>query len=245
MLIERAGPLHPGARSLFHGSVSMSELAHYVLIPDIISAATHAAVLQAANNVPFRDGRETAGTWEGHRKHNAQAEQGSIRSVCDAVMNEIMLDKRLREWALPHEAVQPILNRYRVGDAYGLHEDSPLQSGIRSDLSYTLFLSDPHTYQGGELVLGTGDASVRIKLPARALVCYASGTPHQVTRVADGERLALVGWMRSIVRDPAKRQILRDLKETTDALAGRDDTREPVARLSRVYGGLLRRWAFA
>ena len=103
---------------------------------------------------------------------------------------------------------------------------------------------EPGDYEGGELLLGEGDAAMPIKLPARALVCYPTGLLHQVRPVRSGQRLVMVGWMQSIVRDPGCRELLHELRATTDALTGRDDVAEQVATLSRVYGGLLRRWAF-
>lgn len=222
----------------------MTQLSTFFTVPEIISEATHAQVLAVVREVPFHDGAHTAGRWDGQRKHNTQADAESIRPVCKMVMREVMTNRTLCNRALPHEAVQPILNRYRRGDGYGLHEDSPIQSGIRADLSFTLFLSDPSSYEGGELVLGDGPSATRVKLPARSLVCYASGTLHEVLPVTAGERFAMVGWLRSIVRDAGRREILFTLRETTDALAERADLEHEVGALSRVYGGLLRAWAY-
>jgi len=222
----------------------MSALASFFVVPEVISPDTHARVLAVAREAPFHDGAHTAGRWEGHRKRNTQADGPHIRPVCNDVMQEVMTNRALCNRALPHEAVQPMLSCYREGDFYGPHEDSPIQSGIRADLSYTLFLSEPGEYEGGELLLGEGDAATPIKLPARALVCYPTGLLHQVQPVRSGQRLVMVGWMQSIVRDPGRRALLHDLRATADALTGRDDLQEHVATLSRVYGGLLRRWAF-
>jgi PKHD-type hydroxylase len=223
----------------------MPQPADYFIVTEVISEGTHARVLEAAAQATFHDGATTAGRWEGHRKRNMQCDRAAIQPICKAVMQEVMTNRTLCNRALPHEAVQPMLNRYRTGDFYGIHEDSPIQSGIRADLSYTLFLSDPSAYEGGELRLGTGEAEVAIKLPARALVCYPSGTVHQVSPIVSGERLAMVGWMRSIVRDAGQRSMLSDLREAIDGLAERDGLDEQVCALSRVYGGLMRQWAFA
>ncbi|MCH9688882.1 MAG: Fe2+-dependent dioxygenase [Deltaproteobacteria bacterium] len=223
----------------------MSQLAHFFTIDNVISETTLARVLQAASAVPFHDGARTAGRWEGQRKCNTQADREGMRSACDAVMDELMTHRALCKRVLPHEAVQPMLSRYRVGDFYGPHEDSPIQSGIRADLSYSLFLGDPSTYEGGELVLGEGKAAVSIKLPSRSLVCYPTGLMHQVLPVTAGQRLVLVGWMQSLVRDPGQRDLLHEVHQTTDRLAAREGLETEVAALSRVYGRLLRQWAFA
>jgi len=215
------------------------------IVEDIISAQLCDRALAIAGDTPFIDGASTAGRWEGQHKHNAQARREPIEPLCEAVLDELLRNRTLCNRTLPHEAVQPMLNRYRAGDFYGPHEDSPIQSGIRADLSYTLFLSEPSAYEGGELVLGDGPTAMRVKPPSRALVCYPSGTLHQVLPVTRGERLALVGWMQSVVRDPARRELLCELRETTDAIAARGDAQPDVASLSRVYGGLLRSWAFA
>jgi PKHD-type hydroxylase len=222
----------------------MTQLSTFFTVADVLSEGMYAQVLAAAREAPFRDGSHTAGRWDGQRKRNTQADSESIRPLCKSVMREVMTNRTLCNRALPHEAVQPILNRYRAGDGYGAHEDSPIQSGIRADLSFTLFLSEPASYDGGELVLGDGAAAVQLKLPARSLVCYASGTLHEVLPVRSGERLALVGWLQSMVRDAGRRELLFALRETTDALAQRDDVEHEVTTLSRLYGGLLRCWAF-
>lgn len=222
----------------------MSSLLRYFVIEDAIGVQTHAQVLEAARAVPFLDGSQTAGRWDGQHKQNHQAPREAMRPSCDRVMDELTTHRTLCRRALPHRAVQPTLNRYRAGDHYGPHEDSPIQDGIRADLSYTLFLCAPSEYEGGELRLGEGEGAVAFKLPARSLVCYPSGTLHQVLPVRSGERLALIGWIQSIVRDPVHRSMLSELRDATDALTDRPGLEAEVAALSRVYGGLLRRWAF-
>ena len=113
--------------------------------------------------------------------------------------------------ARPKQLVGLLVSRYRPGMEYGLHVDDAMMQGVRTDLSFTLFLSAPEAYEGGELVIEGNDAENAIKLPAGSAVVYPTTSLHRVAPVTAGERLVVVGWVRSLIRRADQREILFDL----------------------------------
>jgi PKHD-type hydroxylase len=127
--------------------------------------------------------------------------------------------------------------------AYGAHVDDALMRGVRSDLSLTLFLADPGSYEGGELVVESSAGEQAIKLAAGALVLYPATALHRVEPVRGGVRLAAVGWIRSFVRDAARREVLFDLDRARRRLFERHGKTEEVDLLHKTSANLLRMWA--
>ena len=137
-----------------------------------------------------------------------------------------------------------IFSRYEPGHAYGTHVDDPMMTGddgrrFRTDLSFTLFLSDPTTYSGGELVVEGRPTSSRAKLPAGGLLLYPSGDPHRVEPVTSGQRLACVGWVQSFVRRADQREVLFDLSRVKAAV----DDPEVLLLTDKTLSNLMRMWA--
>jgi PKHD-type hydroxylase len=152
--------------------------------------------------------------------------------------------------ALPRQIFPPLFNLYRVGNGFGNHIDNAVRYDnsrqpplpVRTDLSVTLFLSDPEEYDGGELVIEDSSGVHRVKLPAGDLVLYPSTTVHRVETVTRGERLASFFWLQSMVRDPGERRLLFDLDVATQKLS-RDYPGHPaMVELTGIYHNLLRRW---
>ena len=125
---------------------------------------------------------------------------------------------------------------------YGAHMDNAIMGDMRVDLSLTLFLSDPSEYEGGELVIDFATGERTIKLPAGSAVLYPTTAPHRVTEVTQGQRLVVVTWIRSMVRDPAAREILFDLKTAQNSLSKQLGKSPEIDLLSKSYTNLLRRW---
>lgn len=200
------------------------------------------AALAAAE---FRDGRATAGWSAAKVKRNLQATSGQ------AEVDELRrtLEARILGHAVVALAARPkrltplILSRYEAGMAYGAHVDDALMRGVRSDLSLTLFLADPESYEGGELVIESSAGEQAVKLAAGALVLYPSTALHRVEPVRGGVRLAAVGWIRSFVRDAARREILFDLDRARRRLFERHGKTEEVDLLHKTSANLLRMWA--
>jgi PKHD-type hydroxylase len=115
--------------------------------------------------------------------------------------------------------------------------------GVRTDVSFTLFLSDPETYDGGALVIETSGGEDEIKLPAGSLVAYPSTTLHRVAEVTRGERLAAVGWARSFIRDPGRREMLFDLDTARQLVFQKSGKTAEFDLLSKTSANLLRMWA--
>jgi PKHD-type hydroxylase len=126
---------------------------------------------------------------------------------------------------------------------YGSHVDDALMNGMRSDVSFTLFLSNPDTYEGGALVIETSAGEEDVKLPAGSLVAYPSTTLHRVAKVTKGARLAAVGWARSFIRDGAQRELLFDLDTARQRIFQKDGKTAEFDLLSKTSANLLRMWA--
>ncbi len=154
--------------------------------------------------------------------------------------------------ALPLKVFPPLFNRYEGGEDFGLHVDNAirLQRGsdfrIRSDLSATLFLDDPDSYDGGELVIEDRFGPQVVKLPAGHLVLYPASSLHRVTPVTRGVRTASFLWLQSMVRDDGERRTLFELDEAIQSVAASNGQGDPaVVKLTGIYHNLLRRWADA
>jgi len=215
-------------------------------IPDILSKDQCAAIIASLSDEGFEDGRKTAGGRAAKVKRNEQLGTNAPdkKAIQAQILDALETAKRFRRFAFPATVAKPIVSRYRVGMEYGLHVDNAiLASGVRSDLSVTVFLNEPETYQGGELEILSGFGPVQIKLPAGAAIVYPSSTLHRVLPVTAGERLAAVTWVQSRVRDPARREILIDLDLARSKLESTAPKAEETDRAGRAYANLLRMWA--
>jgi PKHD-type hydroxylase len=145
--------------------------------------------------------------------------------------------------ARPRYMTPLIVSRYREGQTYGSHVDDALMQGLRTDLSFTLFLADPESYDGGELVIADTLETRAIKLPAGSLILYPSTTLHHVAPVTRGTRLAVVGWVQSWIRDAGQREILFDLERSVRQVFDREGKSELFDLLAKSRSNLLRMWA--
>jgi PKHD-type hydroxylase len=217
----------------------------YFVISDILSAAEVADTVAVLADVTFVEGRATAGWHARLVKNNLQA-SGSDRRL--ATLRDT-ITARIRDNPLFRLAVRPktltplILSRYEPGMEYGTHVDDAMMNGVRSDVSFTLFLADPASYDGGALVLESPAGEDDVKLPSGALVAYAATMLHRVAPVTRGTRLAAVGWARSLIRDPAKRDLLFDLDTARQRLFAREGKMPEFDLLSKTSANLLRMWA--
>lgn len=190
----------------------------------------------------FEDGALTAGRIAKRVKKNEQAKPTGLAADFTALIEKrLMKNEVFRAAARPKSLIRILLSRYRPGMAYGTHSDDAFMDGVRADLSFTLFLSDPGDYDGGELVIEEPSGERLIKLPAGSLVLYPSNTLHRVAEVTKGERRAAAGWVRSLVRGTEERETLFDV-----ALALRQaeatGNEALINRLLKIQGTLLRRW---
>lgn len=222
---------------------------HLLCIADVLPADTLPALHTRIAALAWADGRQTAGWAARTVKQNEQADAGdaTLAALRNELLASLSAHPLLRLYARPRRFSAPLVSRYRNGMQYGRHVDDALMGDppLRTDLAFTLFLSDPDSYDGGELVLEGTDGETPVKLAAGALVLYATGNSHRVTPVTRGERIAAVGWIQSHVRDAAQREILFDLDRTRRAIFDAEGDSEHFATLSRASASLLRMWAEA
>lgn len=221
-------------------------------IPDVLSAEEVREFRRALDAAEWVDGRETAGSQSAEVKHNLQLPESSpaARRLGDLVLDALGRSELFISAALPNRIFPPLFNKYEGGGSFGAHLDNAIRAvrgtpvRIRTDLSATLFLSDPDSYEGGELVIETGFGVQEVKLPAGHLVLYPSTSIHYVAPVTSGARVSSFFWMQSMVRNTDDRTILFDLDQSIQALTGeRGGNDEVVLTLSGVYQNLLRRVA--
>lgn len=217
------------------------------ILENILSSEQLAQILDVTARVKFQDGAATAGWYAREVKVNEQAQEGqeALIGVQQLVANVVQSNPTSNSACLPNRLSVPVISRYGIGMAYGAHIDDAIRGGnpaMRADISYTLFLSDPNSYDGGELVIVDGGGERRVKLSAGSVIFYPSDTLHWVNKITEGERIAAVGWIQSVVRDPKKREVLFDLdisrRETFDA-QGKNAVFD---RLAKSYSNLLRMW---
>jgi PKHD-type hydroxylase len=216
-----------------------------LLINDVLSADDVAKIADRAAALRFVDGATTAGWHAKIVKNNLQAD----RSHPDyAPLNKTVIDALLRNQIF-HMAARPrhitplLFSRYRDGMEYGTHVDDAIMNNLRSDISFTLALADPASYDGGELVMESTGGAQAYKLKAGQLIIYPSTMLHRVTPVTKGERIAAVGWCQSYVKDAAQREILFDLDRARRAIFEREKKSREFDLLSRCHANLLRMWA--
>jgi PKHD-type hydroxylase len=149
--------------------------------------------------------------------------------------------------ARPLRIAPPLFSRYEPGMEYGTHVDDAVMSGgdapVRTDIAFTLFLSDPASYQGGELVVETTGGEQIYKLEAGSMIVYPASTLHRVAPVTEGVRLACVSWIQSQVRDPHRRELLFDLDTARRTLFEREGKTAEFDLISKSVANLLRMWA--
>lgn len=222
-------------------------------VPELLTPDELAKVRAMLEDADWADGRLTAGTQSARVKSNLQLPEESV--VARAARAHILaaLDRSALFFsaALPRRIFPPLFNRYEEGMAFGNHVDNAIRthagSGqrLRTDLSATLFLSDPESYDGGELVVDDTYGSHAVKLPAGHLVLYPSTSLHRVQPVTRGARVACFFWIESLVREDAQRTLLFDMDAAIAALRQAHGDEAPVVAMTGVYHNLLRRWAVA
>lgn len=217
-----------------------------VLTPEQVKEAR-----QALESADWVDGRVSAGHLATRVKENEQlAEDHPVsRRLGDAVLQALGRHPEFLAAALPLKVLPPRFNRYRGGGQYGMHVDASVFSvpgtphRIRSDLSATLFLSDPDEYEGGELVVADTYGEHAVRLAAGDMVLYPGSSLHRVTPVTRGTRLASFFWIQSLVRDDGRRALMWELDGAIRDLAGELPGHPALDRLTGVYHNLLRQWA--
>jgi PKHD-type hydroxylase len=214
-----------------------------IIIGDVLSGVELDSLRAALGDARFDDGRETAGFAARNVKHNLQAATDPALDAPRKLASERILANEVFALAVRPKALSLMFSRYDPGMHYGTHVDDALMRGMRTDVAFTLFLSDPDSYVGGELVIDTAAGEDPIKLAAGALVAYPATSLHRVAKVTRGMRLAAVGWARSFVRDPAQRELLFDLDTARRKLFAQQRQTAEFDLISKSLANLLRMWA--
>ena len=222
-----------------------------LVIPDLLSPEQTRQCRDALAQADWVDGRGTAGHAALKAKHNLQlaADHPLARQLGDLILEALTASPVFMSAALPLRVLPPRFNRYEGGGNYGFHIDNSVMNvpgaalRIRTDISSTLFFSDPDEYDGGELVIQDTYGEQRIKLPAGHLVVYPGTSLHQVTPVTRGARLASFFWTQSLVRDDARRSLLYQMDQAIQSLTAKGGSDDEVSTLIGVYHNLLRQWS--
>ena len=218
----------------------------------IIEAVLNSNQLDIAHRIiaegKFIDGRSSAGMAAERVKHNEELalNEQQFRDLNNLVMGSLVKHPVYRSSAMPLRVAAPYYARYTPGMSYGLHVDDPLmgQGDIyRSDVSATIFLNPPETYDGGELVIQTPFGDQKVKLAAGHAVIYPSSSIHRVAQVTRGERLVAITWIQSMVRSPDRRALLHELNQARETLLQERPDAAETARVNHSYINLVRMWS--
>ena len=221
-------------------------------IPDVLDAAGVARLRAIVDAGEWVDGNATSGPQSALAKRNEQLGEDSAaaREGGALVLDALGRSPLFIAAALPSKIFPPLFNRYAGGQVFGTHIDNAIRMKrgtdfrIRSDLSATLFLADPDSYDGGELVVEGAFGVQAVKLPPGHMILYPASSLHRVEPVTRGVRVASFFWLQSMVRDGEARRHLFELDQSVQTLAAERGQDDPtVIRLTGLYHNLLRRWA--
>ena len=220
----------------------------FLKIERVLESDEVSDIVSKLSAATFEDGRATAHGPAARVKENLQlADETVAAALRTVVLRGLARSERFRQATMPKVVMPPVFNRYDVGMQYGPHVDAPTTRGadpVRLDVSVTVFLSEPASYQGGELVIETLSGGIGIKLAAGDAVVYPASTLHRVAKVQKGTRLAAITWVRSLVRDGAQRELLCELDVARASLEKRvPDARAELDLLNRTFCNLVRMWA--
>ncbi|MGZ6011819.1 MAG: Fe2+-dependent dioxygenase [Caulobacteraceae bacterium] len=221
-----------------------------VRIPALLSKDQVANFRRTLEAAPWVDGKVTAGAQSAQAKRNLQVPEDApeARELGQIILAALGQNEEFVSAALPMRVFPPLFNRYDAGMEFKAHIDNAVRFApgmirIRTDISSTLFLSEPDEYDGGELVIQDTYGEQRVKFEAGDLVVYPSSSLHRVEPITCGSRWASFFWAQSMVRDEAQRRLLYDLDcAIRDVRGAVSDAFEPAVKLAGVYHNLLRRW---
>ena len=222
-----------------------------ILVINAIPEADHrAAIAERIAMLQWRDGRETAGSVAREVKRNEQGAMDSPagRALQDDLSRLVADNTVIKAAAQPRRFSPIIISKTGVGGKYGAHVDNALMGRggqrLRTDLSFTLFLTPPDEYEGGELVVHTAGMTQEVKGEAGHLVLYPSGSIHEVRPVTRGERIVCIGWIESMIADGTRREMLFDLENLRSSLRRKLSSQSAeLLTLDKTIAGLLRMWA--
>ncbi len=221
-------------------------------IPQVLSKEQVLHFREAMQNAEWIDGQQSTGSLSAKVKCNQQLPENHplTQELGHIILNALGQTPLFVSAALPLEILPPYFNRYENNETFGFHVDNAIrnvrgtQLRLRTDLSCTIFLSEPEEYEGGELVIEDTYGYHEVKLPAGDMILYPSTSVHEVTPVTQGVRIGSFFWVQSMIRDDATRHILFNLDQTIQNLRVElGDTHTEVVKLTSLYHNLIRKWA--
>ena len=218
-------------------------------IPGLFSREEVQRIRQALETADWADGRITAGHQSAKAKHNLQLPEGHplAKEIGTAMLERLWQNPLFMSAALPHKVFPPLLNCYTAGGSFDFHIDNAVrqpkgsQERVRTDLSSTLFFSDPEDYDGGELEIQDTFGVQRVKLPAGDMVLYPGSSLHKVNAVTRGARYASFFWTQSLVREDSQRTLLFEMDGAIQQLTAAVPDHPALIQLTGTYHSLLRR----
>jgi PKHD-type hydroxylase len=222
-----------------------------IQIPEVLTRAQVAEVRRLIDAAEWVDGNVTSGAQAALAKRNRQLPEdgAAAKRAGDIVLDALGRNALFMSAALPAKVWPPLFNRYGAGEQFGLHVDNAVRvkrggvERLRSDLSATLFLSEPESYEGGELTVEDTYGAHAVKLAAGDVILYPASSLHHVTPVTSGERIASFFWIQSMIRDDARRRVLFDMDVAVQRLVAElGQGHGSVVALTGTYHNLLRMW---
>ncbi|MCO6057176.1 Fe2+-dependent dioxygenase [Pseudomonas sp. MOB-449] len=220
-------------------------------IPGIFTTEEAARIREALEQAEWVDGKATAGYQSAKAKHNQQLAEGAplAREISTAMLQRLWNNPLFMSAVLPNKVYPPLFNRYSGGGTFGYHIDNAIRAvkgspeQVRTDVSATLFFSEPASYDGGDLVIQDTYGEHRVKLAAGDLVIYPASSLHKVEPVTRGARLASFFWVQSMIREDSQRTLLFEMDQAIQSLARDVPDHPSLVQLTGNYHNLLRRWA--
>jgi PKHD-type hydroxylase len=221
----------------------------FAIVESLIPTEPRRNLMRDVARLRWEDGLKTAGAGRS-RKRNEQltVQSAGARPHLQQLAQRVLKHPEVCAFAEPKRMSRILLGRYDKGCRYGPHNDAPITSGggqgqARADVSFTIFLAEPDSYEGGSLCLHSPFGDNRIKGAAGSAVLYDTGLMHEVEEVTNGQRVVCVGWIESWIQDPSARAVLQDLGQGIRAAAAIEPEGEETVRLRRIRANLVRRWA--
>ena len=220
-----------------------------ITIPNLLDKQRLDFINQTLSKSTFVDGTLSAGMAAKRVKNNEELEanDSQMQQLNNIVMGSLVQHNEFKAAAIPLRVAAPYYARYSKGMTYGDHVDDPIMGNsgqqYRSDVSTTVFLNEPSEYEGGELVITTSFGEQKIKLAAGSAVVYPSSSLHHVAEVTKGTRLVAVTWTQSMVRDPAKRELLYTLNQARESLLKQRPDDAETKQIDVSYVNLFRMWS--
>ena len=220
-------------------------------IPALLNTEEVEVAVATLLDQPWVDGKVTAGQRSAMAKNNRQLSEDSPVAIRlgEQILSRLSDNALFMSAALPKKIYPPLFNRYSGGEAFDWHIDNAIRGlkgvreRVRTDISATLFLADPASYDGGELVIRDTFGEHAVKLPAGHLLIYPGSSLHKINPVTRGERIASFFWIESLVREDSQRQLLLDMDVAIQRLTAQHADDHALLQLSGAYHNLLRRWS--